>query len=336
MIENTSEGYESSIVSKFIKDLREGKSFLQEKNDGPSYVSNIVTGKIYTGVNMILANQAAKDKGKFCPYVVTQSQIGKRCFYLDKGTKALGIAIYDNYDAYYKKSDMEVYTGLKSAGEQKLDANGNPIDRIIISYLYDASEIYKPFFEPEHDEQGLIKHYEENVYAIEDGQIKVHQRDYSFRGRDGEMVYIKKGDPILLHKKGSLIGHYRRSEEPLYKENGNILIPYIIGSDLHPLYKRQSEDGREILTEKMCEAFRGKLMGRYEGLKITNDELDKIEQSFLSHPRSFRSALKEAHTRAMGDENEIQMLDEKIKAYREQKMDKDDSFKQFHQLSYGR
>lgn len=64
--------------------------------------------------------------------------------------------------------------------------------------------------------------------------------------------------------------------------------------------------------EKMTEAFRGKMQGNYEGLKITASEIDAIEKDLLEHPRIVRSLCKSAWTRAEGDPVKVAKMDEAI------------------------
>ena len=304
--------YESKVVRKFIDDLRDNSSFLYEANIEPDYITNVVSKNIYTGLNMIIVNQAMKDKMKKAKFVITEHQLKHHNLYLDENEETVCSAIFENYKAKYKKNDYEVVKGQKSVGERRRDKNGNEVPLFFYSPLYSTEDVYRAKFNPEFDEKGKAKIYSEDQFAYEeDGQVMRYKKSYSYVTCEGKTIYINKGDPIVIHKKGEVYGKYEKSDVTVYATEPKIAPAFNPGG-IVPLYKRRDESGREILIEKMTEAFRGKLIGNYKGLEISDSEIDAIEREFISHPRLFCNAIKQSQTRARGDLEEVRRMDENI------------------------
>ena len=323
---------ESSIVRAFINHLREKDSFLLDANENPDYVINYKTHKIYKDLNMILLGQAKKDKKVDTALVLTKSQLKNNGAYVKDGEVPLCTALYDKFSSYYKKEDKEVYGGLNEEGELKKDEKGNPLSPFIFSPLYDVRDLNKVVFIPSRNENGDVLRYQENIYSKDkDGNILRYSKSFIRENEDGSVEQVMKGDPIIAHKKGSIIGEFVRKDESFYPQR--VILPKALNSEnITPLYKRRNESGKEILIEKLTEGFRGKLLGNYKGMTITDEEIDKIEDAFLTHSRSFRAAIKTAFTRAKGDKEEVSLLEENIRK-REEREKEINSFSSFHKMA---
>ena len=304
--------YESKVVRKFIDDLRDNSSFLYDANVEPDYITNVVSKNIYTGINMIIVNQAMKDKMKKARFVITEHQLKHHNLYLGENKEAVCSAVFENYKATYKKNDYAVVQGEKKVGERKKDKNGKEIPLFFYSPLYSTEDVYRAKFIPELDEMGKAKIYTEDEFAYEeDGQLMHYKKSYSYVTGEGKTIYINKGDPIVIHKKGEVKGKYEKSDVSVYLTQPKITLAFN-PDGIVPLYKRRDESGKEILIEKMTEAFRGKLLGNYKGLEISDSEIDAIEREFISHPRLFCNAINQSQTRARGDREEVRRMDENI------------------------
>ena len=304
--------YESKVVREFIDNLRNNTSFLYDANEKPDYITNYFTKNIYTDLNMIIVNQAMRDKGKKAKFVISENQTIHHRAYKDDNAETVCSAMFENFRAKYKKGDYEVVNGYRNVGDRRIDKNGKEVPLYIYSPLYSTEDVYRARFEAELDENGKAQIYQEDVYATEiTGEIMHYSKSYSYKSNDGQTFYIHKGDPMIVHEKGQVVGKYVRSDVTFFKNQGEIK-PAFSDKDIVPLYKRKNESGKEILIEKMTEAFRGKLLGNYKGLEITNREIDAIENEFISHPRLFANALKQAQTRARGDREEVRRMDENI------------------------
>ena len=304
--------YEDKTVKEFVEKLRLGQSFLQEPNKEPDYVKNFVTKNVYTDINMIIVGQAMKDKNKLSNIVITQNDIHQRNLLIEPKAKAVATAMFKNYNAFYNKDDEAVKNNTAKIGEQKKDREGNPVKPIIYSNVFAAEDVLLTKFKAARDSNNNVQYYDQDVYSESNGVVDTYKKDYSYTDKNGVEHTYKKGDPVILHAKGSIIGDFESTGDHLAANRQSHLPAYIESQDLAPLYKRKDNSGKEILIEKMTEAFRGKLQGNYDGLKITNSEIDAIEKDFLQHPRAFRGVLRVAQTRAEGDKEKIEKMDAAI------------------------
>lgn len=307
--------FESKLVKNFITNLRNGTSFLQEPNSEPAYVQNYATGIPYTGINMLIINQGMKDKGKTAMLAMSNIQAENLKLYIEKGKEKIGTAIYEDSNAFYKKNDPEVISGKHKASEHKVDENGKPVNDTIYSFVFAAEDIVKTKFEVKRDNEGNAIKYAENVYAKnKNGEIIRYNKDGIINNKfTNETIAYKAGDPVIKHLKGSVQGELIGTKEHIVQPEKNHLPPFITEKNIAKLPEiNEKSTAKEILIAKLAEAFRGKLQGNYSGLKISLEQIDKIEKEYLTHPRAFRGAVKSAQTRAMGNIETIKRMDEAI------------------------
>lgn len=309
------EQMESAMVKKFVTDLRNGTSFLQQPNKEPSYIQNYASNKPYLGINMLIVNQGMKDAGKKCNLAMSAQQGETMDLWPAYGTKSIGNALYDNSKAYYQKNDAEVISGQHTSGEHKKDADGKLVKDTNYSHVFAAEDFVKKEFKVERNAEGQAVRYEKDEYAVDkDGKIMTYQKDGEYKNYKNQIVEYKKGDKVIAHSAGSVKGKYIATDNHVVKAEANHLSSFVEDKDLAALYKRKDNSGKEILVEKLSEAFRGKLQGNYEGMKIQKSEIDAIEKEFLNHPRAFRGVVKSAETRAEGNKEAITRMDAAILA----------------------
>ena len=133
--ENSTENYESSLVRKFVDDLNKGQSFLQASNQKPDYVLNASTNEVFQGINMIIVGQAMRDNNKVSAQALTLNQRDSLDYMSAPGTKHIATAIYDKYDAWWRKNDPEVIAGKEVAGTHKKNADGTYVKDKIFKFL---------------------------------------------------------------------------------------------------------------------------------------------------------------------------------------------------------
>lgn len=292
--------YQSGIVGKFVKDLRTGQSWLQDANKSPEYPYNYASNKPFKDVHAILVGQGLKDAGKKSMLAMTlkqrntfewkdkngKTQVG---LYSKPGTKSIAALIYDN------KNNTE------NAKKE-------------YSYIMAAEDLVKTKFVPTLDEEGKIQYHKKDVLDLDkEGKPReTYKEDMIYTDFNGVKHTHKAGDTKVLHYKDSVIGEIKGSDETIVQPNRSNMPTLISNNDIAPLYKRKDDSAKEILTEKLTEAFRGKMMGNYDGLKISHEEINKIEQAYISHPRQFTGIVHSAWTRAEGNKEIIAKMEEAI------------------------
>lgn len=315
-MENKTENTESKIVKNLIDNLRQGTSFLQTPNKDPDYVVNYASKKTYDGVNFLIVGQGMKDAGKTANLAMSNRQGEELGLWIEKGKKSIGTALYDIAEAYYNKNDKEVIDGKKKAGEHKVDADGKFVKDTNFSFVFAAEDFVKTTFQAERDENNNVLHYEKDEPMI-DPKTKepvLHQKDGVYTDKDGKEFPFKKGDVVIAHRAGSVIGKMVGTDEHVVNKEKNHLPPLVDAQTIAPAYKRKDNSGKEIFIEKMSEAIRGKALGNFDGLKITKDEIDAIEKEFLNHERKFRGTIKTAWTRAIGSKEDVAKMEQAILA----------------------
>lgn len=314
-----SEEFKSSMVSKFVEDLRNGQSVLQQPKKEPSYVKNVASGKILKDINAIIVAQGLKDNGKAANLVVTAKQKDDKRYINVANKEAIATAMFDDSRAYYQKNDKEVVEGKARIGEHKKDADGKLVPDTQYSMIYAAEDLYESKFQKAKDENGNFIKYEKDIpYTDKDGKELRYEKDGSYQNFSGETVSYKAGDIKIKHKAGSYVGDYIATDKRVAQPEPSHLPQLLDSKDLAPLYQRKNDSGREVLMEGLTKAFRGMMQGDFEGWKPTAKEIDAIEKDLISHPREFRGIANSAWTRAEGDKNTVAKMDKAIQE-REQK-----------------
>ena len=309
MSEKTKGKFGEEIVKKFINDLTTGQSFLQEPNEKPDYVLNHASGEVFRGINMIIVNQAMKDNNKVSGQALTVSQRDQLGLYSEKGSHAICQAIYDKFDAWYRKNDPEVIDGKAEAGTHKKDENGNYVQDKTFPYIFAADDLVKTKFEPTRDETGNVMHYEKDVYY----EDVTHTKDGSYILPDGTTYEYKKGDPVIEHHKGTVIGKNVPTNEHVVS-NKKANLPPLYDEEMAPIPARKDDSVKEMFVEKLAKAFRGKLQGNYEGANFSKKEIALIANEYTGHLNQFINAVKSADNRANMTAKDYKKMMENIQA----------------------
>lgn len=311
---NNNDG-KSWAIQDLVKNLRNGTSFLQQPNREPAYIKNYVTGKAYRDINMLIIGQGMHDHGKVANLVVSAKQIDTNHFDKSFSKNAfVGTAILDKSNAYYTKEELaKTNDTVHKPGEHKKNPDGSYVEDTSYAATFACEDLGLKKQVAKRDENNEVVTYKENEYATdENGQIQTYKKDNEYTHPvTKEKITVKAGDPVVLHYAGSVVMEYQPTGEALVPKAPTHMPP-LVESEQVPLYKRKDESGKEIFVEKMTEAFRGKMQGNYEGLKITASEIDAIEKDLLEHPRIVRSLCKSAWTRAEGDPVKVAKMDEAI------------------------
>lgn len=305
------EVYQSDLVKTFTENLRTGKSFLMDANEKPSYVMNPISKEVYKGMNMLAIGQAFKDENVIAPYAATYKQITTKWdkennkeiqvpeedrFYLKDGTKAIAVT-YPKLSAYDEN------------GKKKKDENGQYANDTNYVYLYPAEEFYKANKVPKKDKNGNVMTWSEDIYKKDKkGNIETYKKDGEYPIGNLTFKY-KAGDPVIKHHKGSVVMETVLIPEQSFVPKQTVELPSLINNDVAPLYKRKNNSGSEILMEKLTEAFRGKLEGNYQGMKITPEEINEIEKTFIQHPKMFSKIANTAYDRATVSKEIVEKID---------------------------
>ena len=312
--ENSTENYESSLVRKFVDDLNKGQSFLQASNQKPDYVLNASTNEVFQGINMIIVGQAMRDNNKVSAQALTLNQRDSLDYMSAPGTKHIATAIYDKYDAWWRKNDPEVIAGKEVAGTHKKNADGTYVKDKIFSLIFAADDIRKRKFVAERDEEGNVVHYTEDIYKKDkNGNNILHTSDGKTKLKDGTEISFKKGDPIIEHHKGAVKGSYNPSDERIVSTQPANLPP-LYSEELAPIPKRKDDSTKEMFVEKLAIAFRGKLQGNFEGINFSKKEIAAIADEYLGHQNQFINAVKSAENRANMTVSEYNKMMENINA----------------------
>lgn len=309
MSEETKGKFGEEIVQKFIDDLTTGQSFLQEPNEKPDYVLNHASHEVFRGINMIIVNQAMKDNNKVSGQALTVLQRDQLGLYSAKGSHAICQAIYDKFDAWYRKNDPEVIAGNAEAGTHKKDENGNFVQDKTFPYIFAADDLVKTKFEPTRDEDGNVMHYENDVYY----ENAVHKKDGSYKLPDGSTYEFKKGDPVIEHHKGTVMGKYVATDEHVVS-NKPANLPPLYDEEMAPIPARKDDSVKEMFVEKLAKAFRGKLQGNYEGANFSKKEIALIASEYMGHLNQFINAVKSADNRANMTVKDYNKMMENIQA----------------------
>ncbi len=312
--ENSTENYESKLVRKFVDDLSKGQSFLQAPNEKPDYVLNASTNEVFRGINMIIVGQAMRDNNKVSAQALTLNQRDSLGYMSAPGSKHIATAIYDKYDAWWRRNDPEVIAGKEVEGTHKKNEDGSYVKDKIYSLIFAADDIRKKKFVADRDEDNNVLHYTEDVYKKdENGNNILHTTDGSTKLKDGTVISFKKGDPIIEHHKGAVKGSDKPSDEKIVS-NQKANLPPLYSEDLAPIPKRKDDSTKEMFVEKLAIAFRGKLQGNFEGINFSKKEIAAIADEFLGHENKFINAVKSADNRANMTVSEYNKMMENINA----------------------
>lgn len=308
-----SEKVESQTVANFCDNLANGTSVVQTKNEAPSYMKNVITGNVPQGLAQLSFKQGCYEQGVKGTLFLSYNQAIENNSMPMKGSHSIGSMPIRNV---YNKDDKEVIEGKAKAGERKKDKDGNEGPAFHYIYCYAAERTVELKWVPELDENGEARRYSENVYS----EDKVYEKDRVYKDKEGNTLYAaKKGEPVILHLAGSIVGHQELTDKRLVPEQPNILPKINDDKELFALPKPRDESAFEVLKCGMAQYFRGIYHGNGEGWHPSNAEIANIRKEFISSPGMFSSAISQADTYGRGNKAECEKMEKAINEKRLQK-----------------
>lgn len=318
------EKLEQKMMEKIFSDLESGKSYLTQPNEKPEYAMNPQTNKVFRDLNAILTMQFLKDNKCEYPFLMEKDSVMEK-WDAEKNRKVpleeqykVNPDVRPKYDENNKiiEKGKTVYVAFtrKSAydqetGKKKKDENGNYLPDLSYATLYAAEDFVKLGKSiPKKDKNGKVLTYKSDIVS----ETETYKEDKSYRLSKNLEYHAYAGEKVVLHHKGSVIMTREYLMDELYVKNMNLpkeLPPFMPNQELAPLYKRKNESGHEILQEKLTEAFRGKMQGNYEGMKLTEQELKAIKDEYLEHPKEFAKMAHYAFKRATGSKSDVDVMD---------------------------
>lgn len=315
--ETTSNRKDSESVKKFMTHLENGTNIVQKVHDKPSYAKNFLTGSVPTGFSQYNLLQGLSDNSCKSTLYITQDQKAKNNYFnLHGGAKPIGYVMYKTPE-YWKKDDPEVIAGKAKAGESKTDEKGKAIykkdekgkDVISMAFCQAAELIVEPKFKPSLGDDGQPLKYTENVYA-KDGAVYTSDR-YDDKGN----LYGKKGEPVIEHFAGTMIGENVPSKNRITPAEPNNLAALEKKEDLYPLPEcKDNKNAFEVLKCGMAKAFRGIYNGTGESWNPTKEEIELVKNAFIQDKRNFLKCLDIADTYGRGNKVICEKMEKNIQA----------------------
>ena len=308
-----SEKWESQTVANFCDNLEKGISVVQTKNEAPSYMKNVITGKVPQGLAQLSLKQGCYEQGVNGTLFLSHNQAIENNAWPMKGSHSIGSMPIRNV---YSKDDKVVKEGKAQIGERRKDKDGNEGPAFIYVNCFAAERTVETKWVPERDENGETKKYPENIYSKD----QVYTEDWIYKDKEGKTLYVaKKGEPVIEHLAGSIIGHQEATDKTLAPAKTNILPKIIDDKNLFALPKPKGESAFETLKCGMAQYFRGIYHGNGDGWHPTNTEIANIKKEFINSPGMFSNAISQADTYGRGNKTECEKMEKAINEKRQQK-----------------
>jgi hypothetical protein len=299
---------DAKVVTDFCKNLRNGTSVLQKPNANPCYAKNSITGNVPQGLGQYTIRQGQFEQGKKSTLFVTMDQANKNDYAIKKGSHSLGALAIRNV---YGKDDILVQQGKAKVGEVRKGKDGKEGDPFIYVNCFASEDVIETKLQAVRDEEGNAKRYEKDIVSETD--VYKEDKIYHDQKDPSKTWSVKAGDPVILHKAGSIIMERVPTDKAICPAVENNL-PAITSSNLYPLPKPKNTDFRETLKCELAEVFRGIYNGNGNGWKPTIETIDKIEKEFGKKPGVFSSILAQADTYGRGNTDECKRMEANISA----------------------
>lgn len=299
---------EAKLVTEFCKNLRNGTSVLQTDFEQPSYAKNVLTGNVPQGLGQYTLRQGQYEQGKKTTLFATMNQANENDCAVKSGSTSIGSLAIRNV---YGKDDKEVKEGKAQAGEIRKTKDGKEGEPYKYVYCFAADDIVSTKLVARRDENNEAMHYESDVYSDK----AVYEKDMIYHDKKdpSKTFSVKAGDPVILHKAGSLIMDRVVTNNQLAPSISNNL-PQINSGELYPLPTPKNEDFRETLKCELAAVFRGIYNGGSKGWNPSLETIDKIEKEFATKPGIFSSIMSQADTYGRGIPSECKNMETKINA----------------------
>lgn len=297
--ENDWANKESVTLTNFTKSLLNGTSWVQKGTKEPRYAKNVFSGDVPKGLSQYSIMQGIYTQGKQNTLFATHDQADTNNVRPQLGSKAIGFVTYQ-VDAKDEN------------GKNILDENGKNKKYDRQSFVFSASDFVKTKQQPKTDEKGNRLTYEENEFSKD----QVYKEDRTYKDKNGNVFWeAKKGEPVLVHKKGSIMYETVNTDEHIVPNSRNKLPKLTDEKNLYPLPQMKNEnDALEILKTGMAKAFRNIYYGTGEGWNPSKKEIEIIADSFSKNGsiKEFSSILNMADTYGRGNPEQCKRMEENI------------------------
>lgn len=310
------EKVDAKIVTDLCKNLRNGTSVLQASYEGPSYAKNILSGNVPQGLGMYTLRQGQYEQGKKTTLFATMDQANKHDYAVREGCHSIGaIAIRNVYD----KDDAAVRNGEARVGDVRRGKDGKEGKPLLYINCFAADDIVETKKVARRDQEGNPLTYEKDVVS-ETETYKEDRIYYDMKDPTHTKVSfsVKAGDPVILHKAGSMIMDRVKTDKAIAPSVANNL-PKLNSGELYPLPKPKNDDFYEILKCELAEVFRGIYNGDAKGWKPSLETIDRIEKEFGTRPGVFSSLVSQADTYGRGFPEDCKKMEAAINAKLAQK-----------------
>lgn len=299
---------ESAVLSNLWQTMETGTNVLQRGSTHPRYPINSATGNVPKGIAAYVIAQGQYEQNKKSTGFVTHDQgengINGTRYQPAPGTKAVGYILVQQ-----DKVDEQ--------GKTVLNEKGKPVKQDKMIFVF-ASEDMKEFkMLPKRDENGKEIRYAEDV-------VEKAKQNRTYTDKDGNVVTIKAGDDVVVHKAGSI--EYERK----FVENGKQLSPSVY-SNLPPLTSEKNlaelpkvKDQNDLLDVVKCELAKG-LRGLYYGTgdkcELSREQIKQCKEAFSTNANIgiMQKMFSQADTYARGNAAEIKQMEENVNRVRQEK-----------------
>lgn len=303
------EKVDAKLVTEFCSNLRNGTSVLQAGFEKPSYAKNILTGNVPQGLGLYTLRQGQYAQGKKTTLFATMDQANKNDYAVRKGSTSIGSLAIRNV---YGKDDASVKNGEAKVGDIRKGKDGKEGKPFLYINCFSADDILETKKVARRDQDGNPMHYEKDVLS-ETEKYKEDRIYYDMKDPTKISYSVKAGDPVILHKAGSIIMDREVTDKAIAPSIANNL-PKFNSGELYPLPKPQNKELRETLKCELAEVFRGIYNGDSKGWNPSLETIDKIEKEFGAKPGVFSSIMAQADTYGRGFPEDCKKMEANINA----------------------
>lgn len=300
---------DAKIVTDFCSNLRNGTSVLQSSFEKPSYAKNIFSGNVPQGLGQYTIRQGLYAQEKKTTLFGTMEQANKNGYGIKKGSANIGDLAIRNV---YGKDDAAVKNGQANIGERRKNKDGTDGDPYLFIPCFAADDIVELKKVARRDQDGNKILYEKDVLSKTEKYKEDHVY-YDLKDPTKVSYSVKAGDPVIVHKAGSIVIDLELTDKAIAPSIANNL-PQINSGELYPLPKPKNAELGENLKCELAEVFRGIYNGDMKGWNPSLETIDKIEKEFGKKPGIFSSILSQADTYGRGIPADCKKMEANINA----------------------